>query len=115
MPTQSIVLVPQTTTESVDFVYSDKQKGDGYYNQGDGLHTVTYSLDQFAGQLKIQATLALDPAETDWFDVTNTVMGDSSTIFADNNYYHNFTGNFVWIRAAHQLTNGTIREIRYNH
>lgn len=115
MPAQSIVLVSQISDENNSFAYSEKQKGDGYYNAGDGLHTVVYLLDHFSGVIKVQATLAINPTESDWFDVSETVLGDDSTAITESAYYRNFTGNFVWIRAAYQVTNGTIREIRYNH
>jgi len=32
-----------------------------------------------------------------------------------NNAVCTFTGKFVYIRAAYQLEEGTITEIRYNH
>ena len=70
MPSQSTVLLSQTTTRSVDFsryTYTEKQKADGYYNLGDGKHTVVFLFDNFKGAVKIQATLAVNPAEDDWF------------------------------------------------
>jgi hypothetical protein len=122
MPAQSIILTSQTSTKSPDltrFTFSEKQKGDGYYNLGEGKHTVVFLFDNFKGAVKIQATLAVDPIEGDWFDVvydTNTrnlTALDSTPITVAE--YRNFTGNFTWIRAAYILEEGTIREIRYNH
>jgi hypothetical protein len=116
MPTQSIVLLTNESTESVNsvtFSYTDKQKGDGYYNLGDGLHTVTYLTDSFEGTIKMQGTLATNPTEDDWFDIDNTDFGADST--TAGSAYRNFTGNFVWIRAAYNIVDGTISEIRYNH
>jgi len=111
MPANSVQLLAQTSTVG-DFT-SDKQKGDGYYNLGDGLHTVVILVDAFKGTVKIQATLAIDPAETDWFDVYE--YGGDSSVWTNTAYYQNITGNFVWLRAAGTLEEGTIREIRYNH
>jgi hypothetical protein len=122
MPAQSIVLVNQTTTVSNNlsqYTYSAKQKGDGYDNVGDGKHTVVFLFDNFKGAVKMQATLAIDPTEADWFDVTYdlnpsdlTALDSTPLVTAE---YRNFTGNFTWIRAGYILQQGTIREIRYNH
>jgi len=122
MPAQSIILVSQTTTESPNlsqYTFSEKQKGDGYYNLGEGKHTVVFLFDNFKGSVKIQATLAVTPTDADWFDVVYdsnpsdlTALDSTPLVTAE---YRNFTGNFTWIRAAYILEEGTIREIRYNH
>lgn len=113
-------------------------KGDGYYGRSDGLHTVQIDLVDFVGVIEVQATLAIDPAEGDWFTVelssSTTVAGTvdttgavsagetvvtsslsySTATTANNNY--NFTGNYVWIRTyVTNWTAGTINSIRLNH
>jgi hypothetical protein len=117
MPTQSLLLLPATNTVSVDtstFTYSDKVKSNGYYNSGNGLHTAVFIFDHFNGIVKLQGTLAVDPTANDWFDLHDTTIDttDSTQLTSE---YRNFYGNFVWVRAAYNLQNGTIREIRYNH
>ena len=114
MPAQSTILLPQTHATG-DFV-SDPAQGDGYYNSGDGLHTIQFLFDNFKGSIFIQATLALNPEESDWFDVRGfeDLSSFDSTAHIDSKYV-NFYGNFVWIRAKGNLVQGTIREIRYNH
>jgi hypothetical protein len=117
MSTETITLLSNITQEAVsaDFSYSDKQKGAGYHRHNDGIHTVTYVFNNFKGTVKIQATLALYPGDADWFDVIGTeVGGDSSVIIAATKSY-TFIGRFVWIRAAYNLQDGIITEIRYNH
>ena len=49
--------------------FSEAIKGDSYYGYTDGLHTFQVVYNQFVGRLRIQATLSLDPAEADWFDI----------------------------------------------
>ena len=44
-------------------------KGDGYYGRSDGLHTVQYEYTGFTGEMKIEATLATAPADSDFFQV----------------------------------------------
>lgn len=118
MSTESIILLENTSTESADstFAYSAKQKGAGYNKRYGGLHTYVYELDAFAGEIKLQGTLELYPGEADWVNIVGTTEGGDSTISAGiTTYTGNFTGNFVWIRAAYNLQNGTISKIRYNY
>ena len=100
-----------STTVTLDHTgfNTDKAKGDGYYSQTDGVHTVTYrmvnlgdSTDDFTGTCKMQGSLATTPTEEDWFDITGTtVTSDQSTTTSSVN----FTGNFVWVRAKVTTTN----------
>jgi hypothetical protein len=98
------------TLDHTGFV-TDKAKGDGYFSQIDGVHTVVYqvvnlgdSTDDFNGNVKMQGSLATTPTEDDFFDIDNTTMtSDQSTKIAS----FNFTGNFVWVRAKVTTTNGS--------
>jgi|TARA_B100000959_G_scaffold254499_1_gene286204 hypothetical protein len=102
-----------TTLNHTGFV-SDKQKGDGYYSQPDGVHTISYKVSAtLTGAIKMQGSLATTPTEDDWFDITGTTFttDQSSTISTAN-----FTGNFVWVRAkATSVTAGSITEILLNN
>jgi len=99
-----------TTLDHTGFV-TDKAKGDGYYSQPDGVHTVAYqivnlgdSTDDFNGTIKMQGTLATTPTEDDWFDISGTTLtSDQST----TNHAYNFTGNFVWVRAKTETSNAS--------
>ena len=100
------------TLDHVGFV-SDKAKGDGYYSQPDGVHTVAYQVNStMAGSIKMQGSLATTPTEDDWFDVSgSTFTADQSTLISTAN----FTGNFVWVRAkASSVTAGTISSVLIN-
>jgi len=101
-----------TTLDHTGFV-SDKAKGDGYYSQPDGVHTVAYQVNStMAGSIKMQGSLATTPTEDDYFDITGTTFtADQSTLISTAN----FTGNFVWIRAkATSVTDGTISSVLIN-
>jgi|TARA_B100000035_G_C20992122_1_gene550686 hypothetical protein len=100
------------TLDHTGFV-SDKAKGDGYYQQPDGVHTVAYQVNStMTGSIKMQGSLATTPTEDDWFDISGTTFtADQSTLISTAN----FTGNFVWIRAkATSVTAGTISSILSN-
>jgi len=101
-----------TTIDHTGFV-SDKQKGDGYYSQPDGVHTIAYKVDTtLTGSIKMQGTLATTPTENDWFDISGTTFTtDQSTTISSSN----FTGNFVYVRAkATSVTAGSITNILLN-
>jgi hypothetical protein len=105
-------------------LFSNKEEGSGYYN-GDGFHSVTYvpwpetdninygENNNFRGSIVIQATLAEEPNEGDWVDITSTL----TTFDGTNNFntFHNFSGNFVWIRAKVTVNQGVLRQILFNH
>ncbi len=119
MSTQSIVLASNITAEATgsDYSYSSKNKGAGYSKNGDGVHTAVYVVDDFIGSIKMQGTLELYPSENDWVDIDNTLRGlsDDSSAWNSDSYSVTFTGKFVWVRAAYNVQNGTITEIRYNY
>jgi len=101
-----------TTLDHTGFV-SDKSKGDGYYSQPDGVHTVAYQVNAtLTGSIKMQGSLATTPTEDDWFDLSGTTFTtDQSTLISTAN----FTGNFVWVRAkATSVTAGTISSVLIN-
>ena len=100
------------TLDHTGFV-SAKTKGDGYYSQVDGVHTVAYKVNaSLTGSIKMQGTLASSPSEEDWFDISGTTFTtDQSTLIGS----YNFTGNYVYIRAkATSTTAGTISVIQLN-
>lgn len=111
------VVYPNTGTTTMTFV-SNKVKGDGYYGSSDGLHTVMYtSTPNFYGTITMQATLASDPIEKDWFTVSNT--GVTYTPLVERNTstvdYFNFNGNFVWVRGNVAINAGTVESVQFNH
>jgi hypothetical protein len=111
------VIYPNTATTMMTY-YSDRVKGDGYYGSSDGIHTVAYTAaPTFIGTVSIQASLATDPASTDWFVVNNTTV--NYTEFDDRNTAtvdcYNFAGNFVWVRGRVEIVDGAVEVIHYNH
>lgn len=119
----STLIYPPQTSGTLTF-YTEKEKGDGYYN-GKGVHTVTYvpwreggmiqqgEANPFRGSVVMQATLAAEPTENDWFDVPQTYT--EFTEQYHSNTFHNFQGNFVWIRAKVVFNQGVLLQILYSH
>ena len=118
----------------------DKIRADGYFGYKDGLHTVTFHLDDFTGRIYIEATLESDPAESDWFslflDGQNAYKeypidplfptGNNGDTMVDA---FTFQGNFLYIRArmdrsyvvpvptteAEISLQGSIKKVMLNH
>ena len=108
------------TLDMTGFV-TDKAKGDGYYSQPDGVHTVAYHPgatinDDSTIGLIMQGTLATTPTEDDWFDISDTEITDANIDGSTLAFHVNFTGNFVWVRAkVSGMTAGAVTKILYNH
>lgn len=110
-----MIILPEQNYDQENTIVGERFRGDGYYGRTDGLHTVAYYLNDFVGEVKIQATLVLEPSESDWFTVDNTAVGDGSTVLTENTY-RNFTGNFVWIRVSvENFTAGNIKKVTYSN
>lgn len=96
---------------------SSKQPGAGYHKQPDVLHTFSLNLENFVGEIRLQATLEIFPGAGDWFDLEDPngekiQLGGDSTVY-NSVISYNSTGNFVWIRAIGYVNSGRIVEIRY--
>ena len=105
-------LVSQQTHPSdstVQTVTGDKAKGNGYYGAADGKHTVFYSVTEFTGTITIQGSLATDPGANDWATITTFSDGFTQE---DGNSTANFTGNFVWVRAVVEYTDGVVNSVK---
>lgn len=85
-------------------------KAAGYYGSTKGVHTAAIYLNDFTGRVYIEATLASDPEENDWFPINLNgnleyleypfIPTDPSGPHGDNGIDSvTFDGNFVFIRA----------------
>ena len=86
-------------------------RADGYYGQTDGLHTISATLTNFVGRLRIDASLAREPTESDWFPiyltsgnpyrqypVTSNPSGSNGVGDTVTEAW-TFRANVLWIRA----------------
>jgi hypothetical protein len=112
------VTYPVSIATSTVYYSSIKVKGDGYFGSSNGFHTVGYSaIPTFEGTIKMQATLASEPVETDWFDIVDTSVTYASYDARTESTMDifNFTGNFVWVRGNVSIDAGAVMYINYNH
>ena len=117
MSTESKVLL--SSLSEIGTFTGNKCQGSSYHKLATSMHTIIVSFSNWSGELRFQGTLALYPAESDWFDLKDLnndsiLLGDGSTDY-DDSYAFSSIGNFVWIRAAYNVQNGTITSILYNY
>lgn len=65
------------TTKSLTLSTADntvKNYGAGYHRIDNPLHTFVVTFSNWSGLLEIQATLSLDPKDTDWFTDRKSVV-----------------------------------------
>lgn len=107
--TASVILLPNTSDKSS--MVGNPVQADGWYGFSEGLHTVSIHVANFTGRVGIQASLALEPTEDDWFDIwlkegtpylefplnhghpTGNLQGDTANLALT------FKANVLWIRA----------------
>lgn len=105
MPQSTIlILLPQTryenngTNQPYDVTGNSVQAA-AYYLGNQDLQTVSYSFSEVTGNLVIEATLAQEPVEGDWFKVYEISANNQANTNANLNSYTNLTGNYVKMRA----------------
>lgn len=129
--TTTSVIYPISTTTAQIFT-STEIKAANYYGINNNLQTVEIKVTDFVGTVTLQATLATDPVETDWFavnlqsqDYSVDTTGLSSRVYKKEVSYsvatsktevYNFEGNFVWLRGRiTAFTAGTVNGITINY
>lgn len=122
---------PNTGTTALTFL-SDKVKGDGYFGNSDGFHSVQIQTTNFIGKVELQGSLSIDPESTDWFSInldSNRKYVDTTGLLKEESVSYvsystatttvvgyNFKGNFVWVRGKiSNFTQGSINFIKYNY
>lgn len=109
---QRTLIISNTPVSDSTFSFSEKNIAAGYHRISSGIHTVVYDYDNFVGTLKLQASLSLYPGDNDWLTLAETELAVSNP--STDTFSTTFTGNFVWLRAAYNVQDGTVNSITYN-
>ena len=105
-----LILLPETAYNnpgdgSAYDVTGEKQPAAAYYLGNRDLQTVQYSLSNCTGNIVVEASLASQPEESDWFNVftleanSNASDGTPTKLASDAVSFVNIEGNFVYLRA----------------
>jgi hypothetical protein len=106
----TLILFPQTVYHNPGngapyTVTGNSQAAAAYYLGNQDLQTVNIGLSNCSGNIVLEATLASNPSETDWFKVyeleanANAASNSAPQIASNAKIYTNVEGNFVYMRA----------------
>lgn len=102
MSSRKSITMLTSTNDEIEVV-GDKIRADGYYGFTDGKHTVQVNYINFTGGINMQATLAIDPTEDDWFDINLNKLVSNDPIYKIEGETgvraFTFTGNFTYLRV----------------
>ena len=105
-------LLPQTVAKSTG-VTGDKQKAAAFYRAGRNLQTITWSFTSVKCTMYIEATLAENPTNNDWFPVYTLATGNS---ILTQNSFTNLEGKYTWIRCrVDPFTDGVIQSVKVSY
>jgi len=98
-------------------VVAPARQGAGFYGGNQGLHTLQYSITNFIGTINIEATVCLNPTDSDWFsvktyDFPNRSFDRDTDI---NTSIDNIVGKYTFIRASITYTFGSVSVIQLTH
>ena len=123
----TLILLPQTTYVNAGnaqpyTVTGNSQPAAAFYLGNRDLQTVNLQLNNVTGNIVIQATLASQPTDRDWFNVytleanANAAPNSAPQLASNAATYTNIEGNFVGMRAQVQdFNNGTIEFIKLSY
>jgi uncharacterized protein YpuA (DUF1002 family) len=95
----TLILLPQTAYQNPGngapyTVTGNAQPAAAYYLGNQDLQTVNFNITNMSGNIIIEATLASDSDNADWFKVYEFEAVSSNT-----STFTNIDGNFVYLRA----------------
>ncbi len=94
--------------------FSDAVRAADYYHGRGGLQTLIFSVQDFEGIMKAEATLDADPNKATWF--TTFTYGDGSTTALTDYHPENILGNFTWMRIRVEgFSGGTINAVTISY
>jgi hypothetical protein len=123
----TLILLPETTYQNcgngaVYTVVGNSQPAAAYYLGNKDLQTVNLSLTNVTGNIVVQASLATDPGDTDWFNVytlianANAAPNSDPQIASNASTYTNVEGNFVQMRAQVQdFAGGVVQYVKLSY
>jgi hypothetical protein len=118
--TTTLILLPQTTWASnvangnSYTVVGNSQPAASYVISPRDLQTVNVNLSDVNGNIIIQATLATNPGENDWFKVYEIEASDQGN--ANLSTYTNIEGSYVYMRAkVEDFSQGVVNFVKLSY
>lgn len=103
-------------------ITGNSQPAASYYLGNKDLQTVNYKVTNCVGNIVIEATLASNPTNNDWFKVAEVEANANATpnsipqIASNASSYLNIEGNFVYMRAKiEDFQNGVVQYVKLSY
>ena len=103
-------------------VTGDTQPAAAYYLGNRDLQTVNTRLTNCTGNIVVEASLATNPSNNDWFKVyeldanANATPNSAPQLASNATVYTNIEGNFVYMRArVENLSGGTVQFVKLSY
>ncbi len=103
-------------------ITGNSQPAASYYLGNKDLQTVNYKVTNCVGNIVIEATLASNPTNNDWFKVAEVVANANASpnsipqIASNASSYLNIEGNFVYMRAKiEDFQNGVVQYVKLSY
>lgn len=125
--TTTLILLPETSYVNPGngapyTVTGNTQPAAAYYLGNRDLQTVNIKCTNLTGNVVIQASLATNPTNNDWFKVYELVADANATpnsapqLASNASVYTNIEGNFVYMRAKLEgFNNGTLQFVKLSY
>lgn len=125
--TTTLILLPETSYVNPGngapyTVTGNTQPAAAYYLGNRDLQTVNIKCTNLTGNIVIQASLATNPTNNDWFKVYELVANANATpnsapqLASNASVYTNIEGNFVYMRAKLEgFNNGTLQFVKLSY
>jgi hypothetical protein len=123
----TLILLPETSYQNPGngapyTVTGNTFPAAAYYLGNKDLQTVAVKLTNVVGNIIVEATLATQPSNTDWFQVyelnanANAPANTEPQLASNASVYTNIEGNFVYMRAKiEDLNNGTVQYVKLSY
>ena len=123
----TLILLPQTVYRNPGngapyTVTGNSEPAAAYYLGNQDLQTVNFGLSNCTGNIVLEATLASNPSDTDWFKVyeleanANAASNSAPQIASNARAYTNVDGNFVYMRAKiEDFQGGVVNYIKLSY
>lgn len=123
----TLILLPETSYQNPGngapyTVTGSTNPAAAYYLGNKDLQTVAIKLTEVTGNIVIEASLATQPSNTDWFKVyeleanANAPSNTASQLASNASVYTNIEGNFVYMRAKIvDFNNGSLHYVKLSY
>jgi len=89
----------------------EPRKGNAWFGSFNPIHTVQITISKYIGTITLEASLAKNPKEDDWFPIWLNIERPELIFDAPLNegitdtFIFNIEGNFLWFRAKFDRSN----------